>query len=629
MRAIAISSVLLFHAFPSFLSGGFVGVDVFFVISGYLISSIIFRGLSQNTFSFFDFYARRIRRIFPSVFVVLLITVFLGYWLLTPYEFRDLVSDLPYSAFFLENFHLYSTTGGYWDVATEKRPLMHFWSLGVEEQYYIIYPLLCYFLWRVKPKLFLSILLLLLCTSLAFCLYDTQYNAIRAFYSLHSRFWELLVGGVLAYLEILGLKKSITVSKANVLSFIGFALVSSAIVFFNEGKGFPGWRALLPTLGTVLIIAAGKEAFLNKYILSHKAVVFVGLISYPLYLWHWPLITLVRNNIEGHLPTGTLMLSILTASVLLAYFTYTFVERPIRQCKANLPLISILVIVMSALVIGVFQYEKSTRNERLLSNGITSLISSESKGLWKQDKECSVMFGKNHTVCHSKGKSPSVLVTGDSHAYWYWNAIKESKLDVLLVANAGGSIFENSVKKGRHTLKQTEQIWNQIRHNDQIQTVVLMGYWSSYLTSMKYNEYPTLSKKSAFIKSWENALQELTALKKNVVVLVDSPLASFDPKDRCYSLRKFVFYERDINSCSVSRRDLEKENQWIRDFFKSLAKRWPNVIFVDSWDGLCDEHNCYFAQGNELYYRDEGHLTTHGVRKVWPLVESVLEKKIQ
>ena len=202
MRALAILSVLFFHAFPNSLPGGFVGVDIFFVISGYLISSIIFRGLTLGTFSFFDFYARRVRRIFPAVTVVLFGSFVLGYIFLTPSSLEDLVEESPYAAFFLENWRLYVTTGGYWETATELKPFMHFWSLGVEEQYYIFYPLICFLLWKVSAKRFLLSLLLMLGVSLILCLYDTYNNPVRAFYSLHSRFWELLIGGVLAYVEL-------------------------------------------------------------------------------------------------------------------------------------------------------------------------------------------------------------------------------------------------------------------------------------------------------------------------------------------------------------------------------------------------------------------------------------------
>ena len=186
---------------------------------------------------------------------------------------------------------MYVTTGGYWETATELKPFMHFWSLGVEEQYYIFYPLICFLLWKASAKRFLLSLFVMLAVSLVLCLYDTYNDPVRAFYSLHSRFWELLIGGVLAYVELKwpDYKEKIISywsleAKNNALSAIGLGLILGAVFFFEEGKYFPGWRALLPTMGSVLIIAAGAGACINKYVFSNKLAVFIGLISYPLYL---------------------------------------------------------------------------------------------------------------------------------------------------------------------------------------------------------------------------------------------------------------------------------------------------------------------------------------------------------
>lgn len=371
MRALAILSVLIFHAYPSSLPGGFVGVDVFFVISGYLISGIIFRGLTLGSFSFFDFYARRIRRIFPAVTVVLLTTYILGVFFVTPFVMKDMLKEAPYAAFFIENIRLFLQHGEYWDVGTELKAYMHFWSLGVEEQYYIFYPLICFFLWKASSKVFLSSLLLMLVMSFGLCLYDTATEPIRAFYLLHARFWELLIGGVLAYIELKWPNyKEITLFSVgsvkrinNLLSALGVVLIIGAIAFFEEGESFPGWRVLLPTVGAVLIIMAGSEAYLNKRFFAHKVAVFIGLISYPLYLWHWPLISIVRNNLGGATPTGILVVILVLCSFILAYLTYVLVERPLRSIKATWRLVGILVVVLLLSTVGI--KEISRKNDML------------------------------------------------------------------------------------------------------------------------------------------------------------------------------------------------------------------------------------------------------------------------
>lgn len=199
LRAIAIVSVVIFHTFPSQLPGGFVGVDVFFVISGYLISSIIFRSLEKGSFSFLDFYARRIRRIFPALSFLLIGVILLGALFLTPEEFKNLGKQAIYGSAFGENIFLIRHSGGYWDTATEMKPLMHLWTLAVEEQYYIFYPLLCWVLWKLKKKV-LPTLCALWLISFGLDLYQSQTSPVIAFFSLHTRFWELCTGCILAAL---------------------------------------------------------------------------------------------------------------------------------------------------------------------------------------------------------------------------------------------------------------------------------------------------------------------------------------------------------------------------------------------------------------------------------------------
>ena len=516
LRAIAILSVLFFHAYPSSLPGGFVGVDIFFVISGYLISSIIFKGLNQGTFSFFDFYARRVRRIFPAVIAVFAVTLLLAYFLLSPYELRELMRETPYAAFFLENWRLFNTTGGYWDTATELKPLMHFWSLAVEEQYYILYPLLCYFLWRLKSKWFIASLVLMGVCSFVLCLYDTYYEPTRAFFSLHARWWELSIGGVLAavehfyrdyksYLvEILSVKEE---TLCNVLSLAGLTLLGIAIVFLDEGKYFPGYRALLPTVGSCLLIMAGSQAYINKYLLANKICVFIGLISYPLYLWHWPLITLVRNNLGGVLPSGWLMVGILLASFVLAYLTYTLIERPMRTQKANVLLIVTLMLSLAALVFGSAYLERKTRTSRYAEVPVAVQQIKKEKVVGS-DRRCREKFGKGHTVCRTKGKNPSVLVMGDSHAYWLWNAVKKSKPKdgVYVVGSAGAPVHYDSYRADYYkSARQIPKIWKQIRNDENLKTIVLVGYWRADIR--KLNSYKYKDEKNhwnIFKKHWED-----------------------------------------------------------------------------------------------------------------------------
>lgn len=639
LRAVAILAVLFFHAYPSSISGGFVGVDIFFVISGYLISGIIFRGLKRGTFSFFDFYARRVRRIFPAVIVVFTITLIIAYFLLTPYELRELMRETPYAAFFLENWRLYSTTGGYWDTATELKPLMHFWSLAVEEQYYIIYPLLCFCLWRFKSNKFIFLLTLIGGGSFLFNIYDTYNEPTRAFFSLHTRWWELSIGGWLAAVEHFHLDyKEVIADKicvkektlSNVVSFVGLILLGFAIIFLQEGKYFPGYKALLPTVGSCLVIMAGSKAIINKYILANPICVFIGLISYPLYLWHWPLISIVRNNLGGELPTGWLMIGILATSFVLAYLTYTLVERPMRTKKANLLLVGTLVFFLTVLIFGTAYMERTTRKDRYSEVPITVQEIKHEK-VRGSDKRCRRVFGNGHTVCRTKGRNPSVLVMGDSHAYWLWNAVKKSnpKEGVYVVGNAGGPVHYDSYRGSYYrSAKQLPKIWKQIRTNPAIKTVVLVGYWRADIRELNSYRYKDINDHwLIFQKHWEDTLNELQKLNKKVIIVLDNIKVNYEPIDKCFNLRKYSFVERKIDDCRVPLNLALKSDKRQREYLHSLSQKWTNVTIVDSWDGLCDKEYCHLVENGQLLYRDAHHLSTNGSLKVWPLIENAINKQ--
>lgn len=641
MRALAILSVLFFHAFPESLPGGFVGVDIFFVISGYLISSIIFRGLTLGTFSFFDFYARRVRRIFPAVTVVLLGSFVLGYFFLNPNDLKDLVEESPYAAFFLENWRLYVTAGGYWETATELKPFMHFWSLGVEEQYYIFYPLICFLLWKVSAKRFLLSLLLMLAVSLALCLYDTYNDPVRAFYSLHSRFWELLIGGVLAYVELqwpqykerLGL-----VNRDNFISALGVALILLSILFFEEGKNFPGWRALFPTIGSVLIIAAGSEALLNKHLFSNRVAVFIGLISYPLYLWHWPFISIFRNNLAGDTPQGWLALIIIVSSFVLAYLTYALIERPMRSKKATWQLVLCLVVVLALVSIGFKTVLRKSEdlNQAFLYTGLDETVQKAAKRLprsERSDRSCTSLFGKGFSVCRTLGDQPRILLFGDSHAQLMWDYIGQDKTapSLYLVATAGlivfdkTSIFETNGQERTVIRKLTDRVWGVIRENSAIDTVILRGFWLSHHQLMlRSTKHPELTGDELYRQLWKDTFRELHSLNKKVILVLDNISVPFNPLIKFSAVQRVSLLDKTRRDYQVHFDELSEEEFQVRSFLKTEAKNWDNVRIIDSWDALCDQKGCYLLKDKIPYYRDDDHLSYYGSGKVWELIKQAL-----
>ncbi len=325
LRAIAVLAVVGFHAFPSWVTGGFIGVDVFFVISGYLISTIIVVNLARGQFSFLGFYIRRIRRVFPALVLVLAASLVAGWFLLLPFEYKLFGKQVAAAAAYVSNFLLWSEAG-YFDIDSEVKPLLHLWSLGIEEQFYLVWPLLLAIAWKRKWNL-LAVIGTIAVLSFAADLYLVEINDVAAFFSPLTRFWELATGGLLACLEEQSF--DVFVGHKSLVSSLGAALLVVGFAVIDRDDPFPNWLALLPCLGTFLLISAGPTAWLNRRLLSLRGLVWVGLISYPLYLWHWPLLSFARI-LDSETPSLRTRAALCLVSLPLAVLTYFCVERPLR-----------------------------------------------------------------------------------------------------------------------------------------------------------------------------------------------------------------------------------------------------------------------------------------------------------
>lgn len=327
LRAIAVLSVVVFHAFPRWAPGGFTGVDVFFVISGFLISTIIFEGLDKGSFSFTEFYARRIKRIFPALILVLAACYAAGWFIFLADEFRQLGQHIVAGVAFVSNFVLWREAG-YFDTSAAAKPLLHLWSLGVEEQFYLVWPGLLWLAWKTRFNRFLLIALIAV-ASFGINVWETGRDSTTAFYSPQTRLWELACGSVLAWIALYRPSFLMTQARSNATSVFGTALLVVGFFAINQARAFPGFWALIPVVGALLVVAAGPHAWLNRTIFSHPAAVWFGLISYPLYLWHWPLLTLARI-VEGGVPTWQMRVAAIAVSILVSWLTYQIVEKPIR-----------------------------------------------------------------------------------------------------------------------------------------------------------------------------------------------------------------------------------------------------------------------------------------------------------
>ena len=412
LRAISILAVVAYHAGPRFVPGGFIGVDIFFVISGFLISRIILSQIRSGRFRLLDFYARRVRRIFPALAVVLLATYALGWLLLMPQDFALLGDNIVAGAAFVSNlFQLRHV--GYFDPDMAENPLLHLWSLGIEEQFYIVWPLVLMLAGaRIKSSWIVGIAAVSFATSLLVYLGHSQWS----FYAPIPRAWELLVGGLAAYHFVNRPKGGLANSgrRADLAGFAGIALIGGASFLYQRSIPFPGLYALLPTLGALLIIVSGGS-WINRKVLSSRLMVWFGLISYPLYLWHWPLLSYLATLQNGE-PTKLELVLAVALSILLAWLTYRLVETPIRRAPGAVPK---LVTALGALAIaGVvtsvasgfeFRFPPEIRAVARLAPQLNAGFS-DACFLYKLND---ISFGPN---CIEAGEKPLLFVWGDSTA---------------------------------------------------------------------------------------------------------------------------------------------------------------------------------------------------------------------
>jgi len=642
LRAIAVLSVVAFHAFPGLIRGGFIGVDVFFVISGFLISSIIFSNLDNGTFSFAEFYVRRVKRIFPALILVLGTCFALGWFVLLTDEFELLGKHIAGGAAFISNLVLLGETG-YFDTVADTKPLLHLWSLGVEEQFYIVFPVLFAVAHKKKLNL-LSIAVLSSVVSFLFSILIIKNHAVADFYSPGTRCWELTIGSILAWITLykpeytaatpgsLGkwLSKAIFrdgreidgTTLANATSILSLLLLSYGFWHINKNIGFPGKWALIPVFSAVLIIFSGPNAWVNRVILSNRLAVWAGLISFPLYLWHWPLLVFSRI-VEGGTASPTIRILAVLLSFILAFLTYRLIEHPIRFGTQKKTIVVMLVLIMTA--VGCFGY--AAYAQKILPKSKAS-FSDYTYDLKKfnfipcSDKLAGGDLGL--TYCYSNSTAPTALIIGDSHAddkfYGLSKAVNEEKW--LIVANAScPPIKDVQVVSADHTVctGKIEKYFNIAEENTSIKTVVL-----SFAQLYPLNEFVAADHLSANVnpndiqisdmhdtkadkaKSFYNGLDRgieyLDKIGKKVILLVDIPELTFFPKD-CL---------RSHNACTYNRNDLLKRQALMRGEYEKLKKKYPQILIYDPIDIFCKEDLCQSTYFGRSMYRDSHHLSLYG-----------------
>lgn len=596
----AILLVVIFHAFPSLLTGGYVGVDVFFVISGFLITSLITKNIKDGSFSFGEFYGGRIKRLFPALILVLVSCYAAGWFTLYATEYAQLNKHILASSLFVLNLVLWFESG-YFDTSSLTKPLLHLWSLGIEEKFYITWPLILFF--SYGRKYFIWLLVGLFGISFGFNLVAVKFFPVMEFYFPLSRFWEIFLGAILALrLESHNdhLKEFLEKNK-NYLSCFGLGCILTAVAILDENSSFPGWWALLPTLGTALLISA-QGSWIHQKVLSNKPIVWVGLISYPLYLWHWPLLSFYSIISAGE-RDDLVVLLLVGAAFLLAWLTYRYWERLFRY-RGNW---AVWVLLTSMVIVGSAGYSAYVRNGLdFRHKGVLDIHGGRPTHL---DTRCQQLFNQfTPSFCRiSKNTGPiEVIIIGDSIAHNDFPGISESvQLKDINVAMVGWAGQQPLIKTNQETgfNENNTQAMNdliaQVGEDKNIKTVVIA-----------FNQTNISDELLAQLTRTINYLKDKN---KSLIFVLAPPPLSFDPLS-CVGMPPF----RPIvnKDCIQTTSDIPRAYFQQRDELMKVLSENKVEVF-DTFPMICEEKKCEIRTDKGLRYRTERYLTTEGSKQIF------------
>lgn len=611
LRGIAVLAVTAVHAWPDLLRGGFIGVDMFFVLSGYLISSIIFSQAEAGQFSLQTFYARRVKRLFPALLFMLVVTLAAAVLLTFPSQAQQIGRHVAAGSVFASNIALW-TEAGYFDASSDTKPLLHLWSLGIEEQFYIVWPLLALAVVRARGRGG-WLLLIVLAASFVLNVWWVEDKAKGTFFLLPTRAWELLLGAGWAWLSQSAAApawgrqlQTASLPVRQGLAALGVALLVAAFALLDKNSHFPGWWALLPTLGTVALLAAGPSAWFNRCVLSHPLLVFYGGISYPLYLWHWPLLVFpVQAGVELDNATRVLMLA---ASVGLAALTVELIEQPVREGRFGRWATPALLASMMVVGLGGWQLHASDGWMSRLPRELQPIARADFAADFSTYRagRCFLDLEQDPTAfdpgCAPTPGPASALLWGDSHAAALYTGLKDSwpqlaqwtkaRCPPLLKAPAGAS---------RGCAQTLAYVWQSIRERPP-HTVVMGGFWSFYGTP------GGAATATAEVREVVRALRALGV--QRVVVVGHLPTWT-TPLPRL-----LLTQWRDGGDVPDRLIKPLDSRALAADQAMNSALRGTDAIFISPYEALCNAQGCLTLQAHAGLLMpialDESHLTPSG-----------------
>lgn len=633
LRGVSIFIVVIFHAYPKLLTGGFVGVDVFFIISGFLITEILYKKQVNGKLSLIDFYNRRIKRLFPALLVVLLTTLIFGYLFLFSDEYKHLGHHTYRSSIFLQNFTLIKELG-YFDVSSIYKPLLHLWSLSIEEQYYFVWPLLLITLLtlRVNP---LFVLIPVSFISFFANIYFVQNHKDEVFFHLATRTWELGLGSILALIVIKANPiEMVSPVLKKLLFFAGIVFILIASFSLTDRSLYPSWYALLPTIGACLVIFSHVE-FKRWFGLRQ-----LGLISYPLYLWHWVVISFLYIYL-GSTPTTSQLIGAIAFSVILATLTFLYIE-PVRYNQSKTVTL-ILVLVALAIALSGRYIAKNDGLPQRANLKYLQQYNVQSTRTPAEDSQCehyvASFLGEkkrafNYCRAEILDQSKKVVIIGDSHAHAFFPGIADSArkhgYDTLLFANSNCPPLEGfewgrnpqEISKCQVSIKQIMEI---IKKDQQIKSVIMLTRGPVYI----HGEVPdkmikdnilkslnTVATKNltyeSYFKGFEKTIQKLDGCPniKHIFYYLENPELDFLPKERLPRPIEIISTNR--TSMTVPKElYMLRMNKYINGMIK-VEKKYTKLKVIDVSPYFCPENQCICFKEKSSLYADDNHFSVFG-----------------
>lgn len=631
LRAVAVVPVILFHAGAQWLPGGFVGVDIFFVISGYLISAIILREVGQGSFTFAGFYERRIRRIIPALLVMLLVTVAIFQIVALPDQAAGAAKSGIAALLSLSNFYFWRETG-YFAPAAEFLPLLHTWSLAVEEQFYLLFPpvllIITRLRWDVRKTLLIGTLL-----AFAVSLWLSANKPSVAYFLLPARAWELGLGAVLAAGVVPPLRGAVLRELAPVA---GLAAIVVSLFTVRSNMAFPGWVALAPCLGSALIIHDGGRSWLANNVLAARPAVFVGLLSYSLYLWHWPILAAIRVYTASVHLAPMLAVAAIPLIFFVSWLSWRYVERPFRSRTAmpwpRMARIlgggSAVALALSGLSIVMLGFPGRLTEPARLALAAASDVDPLRVPCQDGTRTAQCRFG-------SLEGQIAYAVIGDSHAAAIRPAVEASGVMGTAVGTLywkpacpllDGAVIPDHPEHIACTEFKT-RMWREIERNQNLRTILLAGRWPyqilgtepesggsnrTFMVDGQSGEPSPEESKRAFDRSLTRTIERLQRMGRKVIVIGSIPEPGFDVP---HNVATALHLGR-VAAGGIRRDAVEQRLTAADSLVAGIVARHPGVRFLSIWESFCDKDVCPIERGGVPIYYDDDHLSYKGAVEV-------------